>query len=435
MADYSSQALESTIELAARTLQAGTLTTQTKHEDEIFSYGKDENLATNEEDYLQEEEEGFPVETDRCYICRGQGHWSQSCSYNRPKYQNRYKTISTTRARGKLLPKIKQFRNPNFSSQQLYRPTSNLNQTHQLRTHGKVFATEEEKLQADNPEDAYHYEDGFFNTDENHLQDSISLDYGSNSSWISRSRVDNTITFPSSNPTIIKGLEHQPAASIDQDAIVNIFLPSVISLGPICCGVVPENLFPGHIVFGRTLFHAFGILTKDDGSVQFLRAQGKPILEKFAQGTVFMVNSQPHSVDENFVKIASIIREFYKTYPLVFKFDPKIHQRTVKSTTVEHHIEREPNRPIKIPARLYSPAQCKAINEFLDSALKRNLIQKSKSPWAAPALLAPKKAGTWRFFIDYYHLNHVTKKHAFPLPNIQDELQKTAEKNTTAHLI
>lgn len=240
--------------------------------------------------------------------------------------------------------------------------------------------------------------------------------------------MNNTITFPSSNPTIIKGLGHHAAASITQDAIINISLPCGRSLGSICCGVVPDNLFPGHLVLGRTLFHTFGILAKNDGSVQLLRVPEKPKLDQINQGTVFIVNNTPLSTDKNSIKIASILRKFHQFYSSVFKFDPNKPQKTVNISTVEHHIDTESANPIKIPIRRYSPAQCNVINEFLKSALKRKLIRKSKSPWAAPALLAPKKGGAWRFCIDYRQLNRVTKKHAFPLPNIQDELHKAAGK-------
>ncbi|RKF77309.1 hypothetical protein GcM3_073031 [Golovinomyces cichoracearum] len=196
---------------------------------------------------------------------------------------------------------------------------------------GKVFATEEERLQAYDPDSAYRYEEEIHDNYDNHLQSyienefndkntseskiiesqnqgrfaaeadvfltqkfsdghqkkppnregsgqahqllkaiingvdsTIFLDYGSNLSWICQSRVNHRIKFPSSCPTVIKGLGHQPAASITQDAIVNISLPSGISLGSVCCGVVPDNLFPGHLVLGRTLFHAFGVLAKND---------------------------------------------------------------------------------------------------------------------------------------------------------------------------
>ena len=50
------------------------------------------------------------------------------------------------------------------------------------------------------------------------------------------------------------------------------------------------------------------------------------------------------------------------------------------------------------------------------------VIEPSNSPWAAPALLVKNKDDTWRFYVDYRHLNNVTRKESYPLPRIDDAL-------------
>ena len=53
--------------------------------------------------------------------------------------------------------------------------------------------------------------------------------------------------------------------------------------------------------------------------------------------------------------------------------------------------------------------------------MKNGTIRSSSSPYASPVLLVRKKDGTWRFCVDYRHLNNITVKNKHPLP-IVDEL-------------
>ncbi len=48
------------------------------------------------------------------------------------------------------------------------------------------------------------------------------------------------------------------------------------------------------------------------------------------------------------------------------------------------------------------------------------LAEPSKSPWSSPCLLGPKSDYSLRFCTDYRKVNDITKPDSFPLPRLED---------------
>ena len=71
-----------------------------------------------------------------------------------------------------------------------------------------------------------------------------------------------------------------------------------------------------------------------------------------------------------------------------------------------------------------SPAELAEVRRQLDDYLAKGFIQPSTSPYGAPILFAWKKDGTLRMCMDYRSLNRMTKKDVYPIPRIDDLLDR-----------
>ena len=56
--------------------------------------------------------------------------------------------------------------------------------------------------------------------------------------------------------------------------------------------------------------------------------------------------------------------------------------------------------------------------------LENDLIEPSDSEWSSPCILVPKPDGSFRFCTDFRKLNAVTKSDSFPIPRIDDCIDK-----------
>ena len=71
-----------------------------------------------------------------------------------------------------------------------------------------------------------------------------------------------------------------------------------------------------------------------------------------------------------------------------------------------------------------SPAELKALEEYINDALAKGWIRESKSPTGAPIFFIPRKNGELRLYVDYRGLNAITIKNYYPLPLINEILDR-----------
>ena len=79
-----------------------------------------------------------------------------------------------------------------------------------------------------------------------------------------------------------------------------------------------------------------------------------------------------------------------------------------RTSGVTHSIDTGSSKPIRQPVRRLPLSKQEEASDLLHEMLDQDIIQPSRSPWAAPIVLVKKKNGTTRFCIDYQKLNSVT---------------------------
>src|SRR2546429_8134131 len=71
-----------------------------------------------------------------------------------------------------------------------------------------------------------------------------------------------------------------------------------------------------------------------------------------------------------------------------------------------------------------SLAELKALEDYINDTLTKGWIRESKSPVGAPVLFIPRKSGELRLYVEYRGLNALTVKNRYPLPLINELLDR-----------
>jgi len=118
-----------------------------------------------------------------------------------------------------------------------------------------------------------------------------------------------------------------------------------------------------------------------------------------------------------------LVLEEYREYRSVF--EKTASERFPESCPWDHRIDLKPDFVPKKAKTYPLSIEEKEMNKFIDDNLRKGFIWESASPQASPFFFVSKKdSKVLRPCQDYRYLNESTIKNAYPLPSIDDLLQK-----------
>ena len=169
------------------------------------------------------------------------------------------------------------------------------------------------------------------------------------------------------------------------------------------------HLSPG-ILLGMDALSKLGLQMFINGINITPKGGGKTNHACAIEGPVAMTNLKKHELAQAEKFIKGQLQRFDK----------------IKGVTplIEHEIKLEDPTPIEKRYRPRNPAMQEMINQELDKMLAEGVVQPSTSPCSSPVAITRRKDGKPRFYVDFRRLNSVTKRDAYPLPQVNATLDK-----------
>ena len=148
----------------------------------------------------------------------------------------------------------------------------------------------------------------------------------------------------------------------------------------------------------------------------------KAICKLENENPLYVTEKEPARPSNNYEnELKNLINDYEDVFPdeLPNELPPK--------RAVDHEIELKTDaRPVSISPYRLAPVELEELKKQLNELLEKGLIRPSKSPWGAPVLFVKKKDGSKRLCIDYRALNKMTIKNGYPLPRIDDILDRVS---------
>ncbi|GFV18722.1 hypothetical protein TNCV_4756091 [Trichonephila clavipes] len=176
--------------------------------------------------------------------------------------------------------------------------------------------------------------------------------------------------------------------------------------------VVPTPSLEFQAVIGSDILEQASVCFYKE-SVQFRKHKDKNC---FLQMQVYEAEVEDEIVVQH-VTNPQIRRELFELFS---NYEPK----QTEMTNVSMRIILKDDIPVYQPARHLSFSENRDVNKQIDEWLEQEIVRPSSSEYASPIVLVKKKDGAIRLCVDYRRLNRKLVKDRFPLPLIEDVLDR-----------
>lgn len=134
-----------------------------------------------------------------------------------------------------------------------------------------------------------------------------------------------------------------------------------------------------------------------------------------------------HMNDEEKTAVLKLINQF----PDIFHHNEEKLSFTNK---IRHEIKTTDEIPVHVKSYRFPHCHKEEVRNQVNKMLSDGIIRPSQSPWSSPIWVVPKKADAsgkrkWRIVVDYRRINDKTVDDRYPIPNIDDILDKLGKCN------
>ena len=119
----------------------------------------------------------------------------------------------------------------------------------------------------------------------------------------------------------------------------------------------------------------------------------------------------------------TLLEQLQKEYPEVFQTPSGLPPKRAVDHTIPTSLEPGQEPPYR-PTHQLSVRELDELKRQLVELLDKGFIRPSRSPYGAPVLFVRKKDGSLRMCVDYRGLNRITVKDRYPLPRIDELLDR-----------